>query len=145
MSETPTFVNRPAKADYQIEDTIEVGIVLNGNEVKSVRNGKIDLKGGYAKIKDGELFLYNIHIPPYQDEELDPYRTRKLLAQKHELKRLKKKTEEKGYTLVPVKAYFKRGKLKIQLGIAKGKQKKDKREQIKEREQKRKIRRQSDI
>ncbi len=135
--------NRKASHDYHIEDRLEAGIVLLGPEVKSLREGRASLVDSYAKIKGGEVYLYNMHISPYTHaghERLDPRRPRKLLLTKREIKRLIGKTEEKGYTLVPTKVYFSpRGWAKVELAIAKGKRKYDKRRALKEKQLRREM------
>lgn len=135
--------NRKAYHDYFIEETIEAGIMLTGAEVKSLRAGKANLKDSYARIKDSEIFLVNTHISQYTKADgfthPDPERTRKLLLHKREITRLLGKTREKGYTLIPTKLYFKDGKAKVELGLAKGKTFYDKREDIKKRDVKREI------
>ena len=135
-------VNRKARHDFFIEDEYEVGLVLKGTEVKSLRLGKVNLKDSYARIKDGEMFVYQMHIGPYpfaHYENHDPLRTRKLLLHKQEIKRMYAKVNEKGHTLVPLKIYFKGGKVKISLALAKGKRQYDKRESIKRRDQQREL------
>jgi SsrA-binding protein len=137
-------VNRKARHDYFIEDEYEAGLVLKGTEVKSLRLGKANLKDSYAKIKDGEIFVYQMHIGPYPFayyDNHDPLRPRKLLLHKREIKRLYGKVNEKGHTLVPLKLYFKNGKVKISLALAKGKRKYDKREAIKRRDEQRELER----
>ena len=132
--------NRKARHDYFIEDEYEAGIVLQGTEVKSLRNGRAHLKDAYAKIKDGEVFVYQMHIGPYPFAYYgnhDPLRIRKLLLHKREIKRLYGKVNEKGFTLIPLKIYFKEGKAKMTLALAKGKRKYDKREAIRRRDEKR--------
>ena len=134
--------NKKARHDYFIDDVMEAGIVLLGAEVKSLRNGRASLVDSYARIKKGEVFLYHMHITPYpfaHHIQLDPTRTRKLLLNKREIKRLIGKTEEKGYTLIPTKVYFARGKAKVELALAKGKRKYDKRRALKEKELKREV------
>ena len=121
---------------------MEVGIVLLGAEVKSLREGRASLVDGYARVKGGEVFLYNTHITPYpfaHHIELDPMRTRKLLLNKREIKRLIGKTVEKGYSLIPTKIYFKGGRAKVEIALAKGKKKYDKRRVLKEKELKREM------
>jgi SsrA-binding protein len=135
-------VNRKARFDFSIEDEYEVGVVLKGTEVKSLRLGKVNLKDSYARVKDGEIFVYQMHIGPYPFayyENHDPLRTRKLLLHKQEIKRINAKVNEKGHTLVPLKIYFKAGKVKISIGLAKGKRQYDKRESIKRRDQQREL------
>jgi len=135
--------NRKARHDYHIEEVIEAGIELVGPEVKSLREGRASLVDSYAKIRKGEVFLYNMHITPYAfagHVNLDPRRTRRLLLKKREIKRLIGKTEEKGFTLIPTKVYFSpKGWAKVELALAKGKRKYDKRKAIKERELKREM------
>ncbi len=135
--------NRKAKYDYEILDTIEAGIVLTGTEIKSIRNGKANLKDSYATIKKGEAILINMHISPYEQGNIfnhDETRTRKLLLHKKEILKLNDKIHMEGFTLVPIKLYFKGNIAKILLGIAKGKKMYDKREAIKKRDIERDIR-----
>ncbi len=132
--------NRKARRDYFIVDKYEAGLVLKGTEVKSLRQGRANLKDSYARIKNGEVFVYQLHIAPYPFayyDNHDPLRPRKLLLHKHEIKRLYSKVNEKGHTLVPLRLYFKNGKVKIVIAVAKGKRKYDKREAIKRRDQQR--------
>lgn len=136
--------NRKARYLYHIESAFEAGIVLVGCEVKSVKASKISLTDSYARLEDGEVFLYNMHISPYEKKDrftrYDPKRRRKLLLKKIEIKRLKGKIQERGYTLVPLKVYVSnRGIVKIELGLAKGKKKFEKREAIKERDIRREL------
>ena len=134
--------NRKAKHDYFISETLETGIILLGPEVKSLREGRANLVDSYGRIKNGEVFLYNMHITPYpytHHLELNPVRPRKLLLNKIEIKRLIGKTEEKGYTLIPTKVYFTKGLAKVELALAKGKRKYDKRRALKEKELKREV------
>lgn len=129
--------NRKAKYDYQIFETIEAGIVLTGTEIKSIRSGKANLKDSYATIKNGEAILINMHISPYEQGNIfnhEETRTRKLLLHKKEILKLNDKIRMEGYTLVPMKLYFKKNKAKILLGVAKGKKTYDKRETIKQRD-----------
>jgi SsrA-binding protein len=123
--------NRAAGHNYFLEDKLEAGIVLTGSEVKSVRAGRANLKDGYALLKDGELWLLNAHIGAYENAGYaghSPVRTRKLLVHAEELRKLQGKTQQKGYTLVPTRMYFKHGKIKCEIALAKGKQSWDKRE-----------------
>ena len=123
--------NRAASHNYFLEDRMEAGIVLTGSEVKSVRAGRANLKDGYALLKDGELWLLNAHIGAYENAGYaghTPLRTRKLLVRADELRKLQGKTQQKGYTLVPTRMYFKNGKIKCEIALAKGKQSWDKRE-----------------
>ena len=134
--------NKKVRHDYFIDDVLEAGIVLIGPEVKSLREGRASLVDSYAKVKEGEVFLHKMHITPYpfaHHVELEPMRVRKLLLNKREIKRLIGKTEEKGYTLVPTKVYFTRGRAKVEIALAKGKRKYDKRRALKEKELKRDI------
>ena len=136
--------NRRARRDYFIVDQYEAGMVLRGTEVKSLRQGRANLKDSYAQIKDGEVFVYQLHIAPYPFayyDNHDPLRPRKLLLHQHEIKRLYGKINEKGHTLVPIRIYFKNGKVKILLALAKGKRKYDKREAIKRRDEQRELER----
>jgi len=136
--------NRKARHDYEVLDTFEAGIVLQGTEVKSLRQGKANLKDSYATIKNGEVFLLNMHISPYEQGNVynhDPTRTRKLLLHKSEINRLIGKVEEKGMTLIPLKLYFKRGKAKVELALARGKKLYDRRRDIAKRDAERELRR----
>jgi SsrA-binding protein len=138
--------NRSARFEYEILDSYEAGIVLKGSEVKSLRAGKANLQDAYALVKNGEVWLLNMHISPYEQANQfnhDPIRTRKLLLNKSEIAKLNTKTNEKGLTLIPLKLYFKKGNAKIELGIAKGNKIHDKRESIKERDVEREMRRNS--
>jgi SsrA-binding protein len=129
--------NRRARFEYEILDTFEAGIVLVGSEVKSLRQGKANLQDSYALVKNGEVWLLNMHINPYEQANQfnhDPLRTRKLLLNKSEIAKLQIKTNEKGLTLIPLKLYFNKGIAKVELGIGKGKKLHDKRESIKERD-----------
>ena len=135
-------VNRKARYDYFIENEYEAGLVLQGTEVKSLRLGKANLKDSYARIQDGEVFVYQMHIGPYPFayyNNHDPLRPRKLLLHKQEIKRLYSKVNEKGHSLIPLKLYFKKGKAKLTLALAKGKRKYDKREAIKRRDEQREL------
>ena len=136
--------NRSARRDYYILETMEVGIVLKGTEVKALREGRANLKDSYAAVEDGELYLYNAHISPYSMGNRfnhEPKRTRKLLAHAKEIRRLYGKVKEKGLTLVPLKMYFNdSGKVKVELGLAKGKKTVDKRQEIARRDAEREIR-----
>ncbi len=137
--------NRRAKFDYEILETVEAGIVLSGQEVKSAKEGHMSLKGAYVTVIQGEVFLINAQISPYKKAgklpDYDPKRNRKLLLTKKEIKRLTGKLKEKGLTLVPLSVYNKHGIIKIKVAVGRGKTKLDKREKIKEREARRKIRR----
>ena len=134
--------NRKAFHDYHIEETIEAGISLLGTEVKSLRAGQANLKDSYVLVKDNEVFLLNCHISPYSHGNItnhEPLRTRKLLLHRKEIERLRGKVAQKGYTLIPLKVYFKGSMAKVEVGFAKGKQVFEKRDKIKEREAKREI------
>lgn len=136
-------INRRARHDYFIEETYEAGIVLTGTEVKSLRSGKGNLQDSYALVKDNELMLLNCHISPYDFGNRfnhDPVRTRKLLMHREEIRRLFGKIREKGFTLVPLQLYFdERGRVKVEIALAKGKKLYDKRDDIAERDAKRNI------
>ena len=136
--------NKKARHDYSIVDTIEAGIVLTGTEIKSVRAARIQLKDGYAQIKNGEAWLINVHIAPFEQGNIwnqDPDRTRKLLLKKKQITKRQNDLKGTGMTLVPLKVYLKNGFAKVLLGIVKGKHDYDKRESIKRREQERDIKR----
>jgi len=137
--------NKKAFFDYHIEETIEAGLVLTGNEIKSIRLGRVNLKDSFARIMGGELFLLNVHISPYEMADgfapPDPERRRKLLVHRREIKRLIGKTKIKGFTLVPTKLYFKRGKVKVEVALARGKTHYDKRDSIKRKESDREMER----
>lgn len=132
--------NRKARHDYFIEDEYEAGMVLLGTEVKSLRLGRANLKDSYAKIKNGEIFVHQMHIGPCPFayyENHDPLRIRKLLLNRQEINKLSNKVNEKGHSLIPLRLYFKNGKIKISIALAKGKRQYDKREAIKKRDEKR--------
>lgn len=134
--------NRKARHDYIIEESFEAGIVLTGTEVKSMRGGRINLKDSYAQIENGELFLHGMHISPYEQGNIfnvDPLRSRKLLMHKKEIMRLLGKVQTDGLTLVPLKAYFDRDKVKIELALVRGKKLYDKRQAAAEKSAKREI------
>lgn len=134
--------NRKARHDYIIEDTFEAGLMLVGTEVKSLRMGKANLKDSYARIKNGEVFVYQMHIgacPFAYYNNHEPLRVRKLLLHNYEIKKLYGKINEKGYSLIPLKLYFKGGKAKLSLALARGKRTHDKRETIRRRDQKREL------
>jgi SsrA-binding protein len=137
--------NRKARHDYHILDRYEAGMVLTGTEVKSLRQGKANLKDSYARLKKGELFVLQMHISPYSFAYYDnhePLRERKLLLHKHEIRQLYGKLNERGFTLVPLRLYFRDGKVKMELALAKGKLKYDKRETIRRRDEQRDLERQ---
>ncbi|MEN6313502.1 MAG: SsrA-binding protein SmpB [Clostridiaceae bacterium] len=134
--------NKKARHDYFIEQTLEAGIVLSGTEVKSIRQGKVNLKDSYAMIEGGEVMINGMHISPYEQGNIfnkEPLRDRKLLLHRSEINRLIGYTQQKGLALVPLQLYFKRGRVKLELGIAKGKKLYDKRDDIAERDAKREI------
>ena len=135
--ETLIADNRKAFFDYHILDTFEAGVVLGGTEVKGIREGKANLRDSYARVESGEVWLYNVHINPYSHRGYanhDPKRRRKLLLHRAEIRKLIGKTVERGLTLVPTRMYFKNGKVKVALALARGKQVHDKRETIRRRE-----------
>ncbi|MEW6140691.1 MAG: SsrA-binding protein SmpB [Thermodesulfobacteriota bacterium] len=136
--------NRKARFNFEIEDTIEAGIALQGSEVKSLRSGKANLSDSYGKFRDGEVFLVDAHISPYEQanrQNHDPVRDRKLLLHKREIRKLMGKVTERGYSLIPLQLYFKQGKVKVLLGLGKGKKTFDKREAIKKKDQRRELER----
>ena len=136
-AERPIAENRKARHEYHIFDTYEAGIVLLGTEVKSIREGRVNLKDSYGRIEKGEVFLHNLHVSPYSHRgyvDHEPLRRRKLLLTRQEIQKLTVKILERGFTLVPVRMYFKHGLVKVQLGIAKGKKSHDKRETLKQRQ-----------
>lgn len=147
MSGTPVKIiaqNRKARFNYSIEDSIECGLVLEGTEVKSVKAGNISFPDAFAEIRKGEIWIMGLHITPYVYSSLfnhDPDRPKKLLLHRDEIKRLTRKVEEKGFTLIPLDFYLKNGIIKVQLGICKGKKLFDKRSDIKDREVKRDLQR----
>ncbi len=136
--------NKKAYHDYFIEETYEAGIVLQGTEIKSIRNSRLNLKDAHARIQNGEVYLYNMHVSPYEQGNRfnhDPLRVRKLLLHKREINKLIGITKEQGYTLVPLKVYLKNGFAKVLIGLGKGKKQYDKREDLKKKEAKRDIER----
>jgi len=133
----PIATNKQARRNYHIAETFEAGIALQGTEVKALRAGKVQLREAYAKIVNGEVWLHQCHISPYEFGNIhnhDPMRVRKLLLHRREIRRLYGKTAERGFTLVPTRMYFKRGKAKVEIGLAKGKLLHDKRDDIKARD-----------
>jgi SsrA-binding protein len=137
-------VNRKARHDYEILETYEAGLVLSGTEVKSLRDGRANLKDSYARIERGEAWLYNVHISPYTHGNIynhDPTRPRKLLMHRSEIRRLTGKVEERGLTLVPLRIYFKSGYAKVELALARGKKSYDKRRDIAKRDADRELQR----
>jgi SsrA-binding protein len=142
---TPAFDNRRARHEYHILESMEAGLALAGSEIKSIRSGGVSLNEAYARVRDGELWLLGMHVPPYKQASLfdayEPRRPRKLLVHKEQLARLAARSAEKGLTIVPLRLYFTRGKAKVEIGLAKGKKLFDKRTTIKERESKRELER----
>ena len=145
MSSTEIVIqNRKARHEYHILETMEAGLVLQGTEVKSLREGRGNFVDSYAKIQHGEVFLYNFHISPFSGEKRfnhDPLRVKKLLLHRKEIRKLIGRVEEKGLTLIPLKVYFKNGKAKVELALARGKKLYDRREDIAERDAQRAIER----
>jgi len=136
-STQPIADNRKAFHDYHILETFEAGIALLGTEVKGIREGRANLRDSYARVESGEVWLFNVHINPYSHRgyvDHDPKRKRRLLLHKHEIRKLIGKTVERGLTLVPTKMYFKNGKVKVALALARGKEAHDKRETLRRRE-----------
>jgi len=145
LTEKAVATNRKAYHEYFIEEKFEAGIMLQGTEVKSLRDGRVNLQDSYASVRDGEVFLYHCHISPYSHGNMmnhDPIRVRKLLLHKKEINKLLGKTQQKGLTLIPLRIYFsKRGHAKVELGLAKGKKLYDRRASIKSREAGREVER----
>ena len=136
-AQTSIAENRKAFRDFHLLETFEAGIVLLGTEVKSIREGRVNLRDSFARVEDGEVFLYNVNISPYSHRgyaDHEPLRRRKLLLKRDEIRKLIGKTVEKGMTLVPVRLYYKNGRVKVAVSLAKGKKDYDKRETIKRRE-----------
>lgn len=136
--------NKKARHDYHILDTFEAGIVLQGTEIKSIRNSRINLKDGFVRVRKGEAYLHNVHISPYEQGNIfnhDPLRTRKLLLHKRQILQLDQESKNPGITIVPLKVYIKDGYAKVLIGLAKGKKDYDKRETLKRKDQERQIRR----
>jgi SsrA-binding protein len=137
--------NRKARHDYFIEESYEVGLALTGSEIKSVRGGRLNLRGGYARIAGGEIWLHDVHISPYEQSGVyfnhEPTRPRRLLLHRREINRITGQVERQGYTLVPLRVYFKGRRAKLELGLARGKKLYDKREDIAKREARRDIER----
>lgn len=136
--------NRKAFHDYSIEETHEAGIVLTGTEIKSVRAGSVNLRDSYAVVRDGQMWLQNVHISPYEAGNrfnVDPYRTRKLLLHRKEINRLMGKAQEKGLTIVPLRIYLKKNRAKVEIALVKGKREFDKRDSISKRDSDREIQR----
>jgi SsrA-binding protein len=144
MAEKLIADNRRARHDYNLLERVEAGIVLTGSEVKSLRQGHAILQRAYADTRDGELWLVGLHIPPYEQASVEPHepdRDRKLLLHRRQIDKLSSQTAEKGLTLVPTRLYFKDGRAKVELALARGKEGRDKRRDIAERETKRRIER----
>jgi SsrA-binding protein len=144
MPSRDVATNRQASHRYHLLERWECGLVLQGTEVKALRDGKAQIKDGYASVRDGEVWLHNVHIPPYgpaSRENHEPERPRKLLMHKREIDRMIGKTREKGLTLVPTRLYFSGGRAKVEIALARGKDVGDKRQAIKEREMKREMER----
>ena len=136
--------NKKARHDYFIEETYEAGLVLLGTEIKAIRAGRVNLKDSFARIRNGELFVHNMHISPYEQGNIhnhEPLRTRKLLLHRKQINSLIGDTKETGYSIVPLKLYLKDGYAKLLIGLARGKKKYDKREDLKQKEAKRDIER----
>ena len=134
--------NKKAYHDYFIDETYEAGIALHGTEVKSMRMGKCSIKEAFIRIENGEIFVYGMHVSPYEKGNIfnkDPLRVKKLLMHKYEINKLAGKVAEKGYTLVPLQVYFKEGKAKVEVGLARGKKLYDKREDMAKKDQRREI------
>lgn len=134
--------NKKARHDYSIEEIFEAGIVLQGTEIKSIRNGRLNLKDSFARVSKGEVYLHNMHISPYEQGNIfnhEPTRARKLLLHRKEINQLIGQTQQKGYSIVPLKVYIKNGVAKVLIGLGKGKKKYDKREDLKQKQQKREI------
>ncbi|MGN0425932.1 MAG: SsrA-binding protein SmpB [Acetatifactor sp.] len=136
--------NKKAYHDYFIEETYEAGVALHGTEVKSMRLGKCSIKESFIRIENGEVFVYGMHVSPYEKGNIfnkDPMRVKKLLMHRYEINKLAGKIAEKGYTLVPLQVYFREGKVKVEIGLAKGKKLYDKRESIAKKDQRREMER----
>lgn len=134
--------NKKANHDFFIEETLEAGIVLQGTEIKSIRNGRVNMKDSFARVSNGEVFLHNLHISPYEQGNIhnhEPTRMRKLLLHKKQIAKLIGETQQAGYSLVPIKMYLKDGYVKVLIGLGKGKKKYDKREDLKRKQMKRDV------
>ena len=137
MEEKTIVTNRKARHEYEIQDVVEAGLVLLGSEVKSLRAGKANLNDEYAMVKQGEIWVNGMHISPYEKntlQKLDPLRERKLLLKKNEIRKLSRRVEEKGFTLIPLRLYFKKNIVKVELGLARGKRLFDKKAAIAKRD-----------
>lgn len=145
QTNTPAIDNRRARHEFSILESLEAGLALTGTEIKSIRAGGVSLNEAFARVRDGELWLVNMYVPPYKAGNAfsahDPRRARKLLVHKEQLARLASRSAEKGLTIVPLRLYFTRGKAKVEIGLAKGKKLYDKRRSIAEREAKRELER----
>jgi len=136
----PVVQNRRARHDFFVEESIECGIALHGTEVKSMRQGKVNLKESYAQVRDNEVLVQSMHISPYEQGSIyntDPMRPKKLLLHKSEIRKLKAQVQQKGYTLIPLQVYLKDGRMKLELGVCRGKQLHDKRDDVADRDAKR--------
>ena len=136
----PVAQNRRARHDFFVEESVECGIALHGTEVKSMRQGKVNLKESYAQVRDNEVLVQSMHISPYEQGSIyntDPMRPKKLLLHKSEIRKLKAQVQQKGYTLIPLQVYLKDGRMKLELGICRGKQLHDKRDDVAARDAKR--------
>lgn len=134
--------NKKARHDFFIEDTFETGLVLTGTEIKSIRQGKVNLKDSYASVKDGELFIHAMHVSPYEQgniNNVDPLRDRKLLMHKREIRKLSALVQQQGYSLIPLSLYLVKGKAKLELAVAKGKKLYDKRDTLAKKDAERRI------
>ncbi|HEX7793425.1 MAG TPA: SsrA-binding protein SmpB [Vicinamibacterales bacterium] len=143
LAQTSIAENRKAFHDFHILETFEAGVALLGTEVKAIREGRVNLRDSFARVEDGEVFLYNVNISPYSHRGYanhEPLRRRKLLLHKEEIRKLIGRTVERGMTLVPIRLYFKKGRVKVAVSLAKGKKEYDKRETIKRRETERETR-----
>jgi len=143
-AKAPRIRNKKARFNYFVDETIEAGLVLEGSEVKALRQGKGSIDEAFARVRDDEVFLYNMHIGPYEQAHQfghDPRRTRKLLLKKREIDRWLGRAVEKGHTLIPLAVYFRRGWAKVEIGVARGKREFDKREDLKRRDHQRDIQR----
>ncbi|MGO3201573.1 MAG: SsrA-binding protein SmpB [Ruoffia tabacinasalis] len=142
QQDKPLAQNRKARHDYTILETVEAGLVLQGTEIKSIRQGKINLKDGFVSIRQGEAFLKNVHISPYEQGNIfnhDPLRNRKLLLHKKEIEKLEREVKQNRLTIIPLKVYIVRGRAKVLIGLAEGKNRYDKRHSLKEQQMKRDI------
>ncbi len=144
MGEKVVVTNRKARYEYEITDSIEAGLVLVGSEVKSLRSGRANLSDAYARVIKGEIWIIGMHISPYKEATIqnhDPLRERKLLLHRNEIKKLSRKVEEKGFTLIPLRMYFKNNRVKVELGVARGKRQYDKKVAIAQKDARREMER----